>query len=90
MQTWKYNNYETKTVRIFDLLLILYYGLHVLTYIAASQWRSQKFFFFYGDKVKVKLRKGSSRLEPQKICLKGDHLFKTKLRKGSSSLESTR
>ena len=53
MQTWKYNNYETKTVRNFDLLL-LYYGLHVLTYIAANQWRSQKivFFFLMGTKLK--------------------------------------
>ena len=46
MQTWKYNNYETKNVRNFDMLLILYYGLHVLTYIASSQLRSQKFFLF--------------------------------------------
>ena len=82
------NKYEIKTVRDFDMFLILYYSLHEVTYIAASQWRSQKIgFFFGGDEFKVKPRKGSSySLDPQKICVSG----KAKLRKGSTSLELTR
>ena len=60
-----------------------YYGSHVLTYIAASQWRSQKIVAFDGDKVKVKLRKGSSSLEPQKTCLRGITTLKQNLEKGA-------